>query len=118
MTHPSTVEQAIFIRYGVRIAVTPADMEVRKFRIDQLYNGFVMKAPEMAMFGTIIGGERWIWTPSTIEWVEVEHKENKEIWFEWLIWLAAQAIIEAGGRLGRDDAERLALTVKRLEAWL
>lgn len=118
MSHPASVEEAIHIRYGIRLPKVSTDMRLRKFKIDQLYNGYVMKAPEFAIFGTIIGRERWIWTPFSIEWIDVEHKEHKEINFEWLIWMAAQAIIEAGGRLSRGDAERLALAVKRLEGWL
>lgn len=118
MNHPSSVEQAIRSRYGVRIPVTASDMTFRRFRIDQFYNGFVLKAENLAVFGTIIGREAWIWRHDGIEWIECEHKENKEIRHEWLIWMAAMSIIETGNRLAREDGERLALAVKRLEAWL
>lgn len=118
MTHPTSVEQAIRTRYGVHIPATACDMTFRRFKIDQFHNGFVMKTDESAVFGTIIGREAWIWRPDGVEWVELEHKENKDIRFEWLIWMAAKSIIEAGNRLAREDGERFALAVKRLEAWL
>lgn len=118
MAHPSSVEQAIKIRYGVHIPVTACDMTFRRFRIDRFHNGFVLKAADKAVFGSIIGAEAWIWHLDRIEWVNLEHKENKQIHFEWLIWRAAQSIIEAGQRLGLEDGERLALAVQRLEAWL
>lgn len=118
MNHPASVEQAIKIRYGVYIPVTACDMTFRRFKIDQFHNGFVLKTEESAVFGSIIGCETWIWRPDGIEWIGGEHKENKEIRFEWLIWAAAKSIIETGNRLTREDGERLALAVKRLEAWL
>jgi hypothetical protein len=118
MSTPSTVEQAIKIRYGVRIPVTPCDLKLRKFKIDELFNGFVLKGDGIALFGTIIGGETWFFSKNSIEWIECEHKANKELRFEWLVWEAARAMIEKGDRLGRDDGERLALAVQRLEAGL
>lgn len=118
MDHPTSVEQAIRIRYGVHIPVTACDMKIRRFKIDQFHNGFVLKTDGSAVFGTIIGCETWIWRPDGVEWIERGHKENKEIRNEWLIWMAAKSIIEAGNRLAREDGERLALAVKRLEAWL
>lgn len=118
MSHPSSVEQAIRIRYGVRIPVTPPDMKYRLFKIDQLYNGFLLKTAEKAVFGSRIGGEAWIYHENWIEPITMEHKESKEIRFEWLIWGAGRAIIEAGDRLSIEDGERLALAVKRLEGWL
>lgn len=118
MSHPSSVEQAIRTRYGVHIPVTACDMTFRRFRINQFYNGFVLKTENFSVFGTIIGREAWIWRPDGIEWIELGHKENKEIRKEWLIWMAAMSIIESGNRLTREDGERLALAVNRLEGWL
>lgn len=118
MAHPSSVEQAIMARYGVRLPNTPADTKYRLFKIDQFFNGFLLKTPENAIFGTKIGGETWIYHSNHIESIELEHKENKQIRFEWLIWHAARAIIGKGERLSTGDGERLALAVKRLEEWL
>lgn len=118
MDHPTSVEQAIKIRYGVHIPVTACDITFRRFRIDRFHNGFVLKTEESAVFGSIIGSETWIWHSDRIEWIDVEHKENKDIRFEWLIWSAAKSIIQEGKRLNLEDGERLALAVRRLEAWL
>lgn len=118
MDHPATVEQAIRARYGVHLPVTARDMTFRRFKIDQLHNGFLMSADGCAVFGSIIGRETWIWHPDRIDWINREHKENKEIAFEWLIWEGARQMLERGERLNREDGERLALAVQRLEAWL
>lgn len=118
MNHPSSVEQAIRNRYGVRLPTTPSDMKCRLFKIDRFHNGFLLKTPDDAIFGTKIGAEAWIYHENRIEWIAVEHKENKQIRFEWLIWHAAWSIIERGERLTLEDGERLALAVQRLEDWL
>lgn len=118
MSHPKTPEHAIFIRYGVRLPVTASDCRFRRFKIDQFHNGFLIKTEESAIFGTILGREAWAWTPKSIESIEMEHKDHKNIKYEWLVWMAACSVIESGVRLGIEDAERLALAVSRLEAWL
>lgn len=116
--HPVSVEHAIRARYGAHIPSTAADATFRCFRIDRLNNGFVMKAEKSAIFGTIIGGEAWIWRPDRIDWIGYKHKDNKDIRFEWMIWEGARSSLERNERLSREDGERLALAVKRLEMWL
>lgn len=113
-----TFEQAIHDRYGVRVPVTPGDLKLRKFKVDELRNGFLMKDSETGVFGSFIDGEAFIWSPESIIFFAVEHKDNKEIRFEWMIWEGARATFERGERLSRVDRERLELAVQRLEQWL
>lgn len=113
-----TFEEAVRAQYGVRVPVTACDSKMRKFRIDELRNGFLMKTAEYGVFGSFIDGEYLIWTEKQVTCHALEHKGNKDIAFEWLIWEGARQVLERGERLSREDGERLALAVKRLEAWL
>jgi hypothetical protein len=113
-----TFEEAIRARYGSKIPITAEDLKLRKFKIDELRNGFIMKMSGAGVFGSFIDGETYIWTESGVTFHKQEHKENKEIRAEWLIWEIARSMLERGERLNRTDSERLALAVQRLEAWL
>lgn len=113
-----TFEQAIRAQYGVQVPITADDLKLRKFRIDDLRNGFLMKTGETGVFGSFIDGEAFIWSRSGVICSNWEHKENKEIRQEWLIWEIARSAFERGDRLDRADKERLALAVQRLEQWL
>lgn len=113
-----TIEEAISQQYGVRIPRTPDDLKLRKFKVDQLRNGFLIKCREFGVFGSFIDAECFIWSEKGVQQIEKEHKDNKEIRHEWLIWRAAEAMIERGERMSREDAERLRLAVDRLESWL
>jgi len=113
-----TFEEAIRAQYGIKVPITANDLHLRKFRIDELRNGFLMKMEKTGVFGSFIDAETFIWTENGVTQYEQKHKENKEIRAEWLIWETARSMIERGERLGRQDGERLALAVQRLEAWL
>jgi len=113
-----TFEEAIRAQYGVKVQITANDLHLRRFRIDELRNGFLMKMSGAGVFGSFIYGETFIWTEKGVTFHKQEHKENKEIRAEWLIWECARSMLERGERLGRADGERLALAVQRLEMWL
>lgn len=113
-----TFEQAIRAQYGVQVPITADDLKFRKFRIDDLRNGFLMKTGETGVFGSIIDAEVFVWGEKGVICGSWEHKENKEIRQEWLIWEVARSTFERGDRLDRADKERLALAVQRLEQWL
>lgn len=113
-----TFEEAIRAQYGIRVPITAEDLKLRKFRIDELRNGFLMKMEKTGVFGSFIDGETFIWTKNGVICHRQEHKENKEIRSEWLIWECARSMLERGERLNRADSERLALAVQRLEMWL
>lgn len=113
-----TFEEAIRAQYGIRVPITAEDLKMRKFRIDELRNGFLMKMQKCGVFGSFIDGETFIWTENVVSFHRQEHKENKDIRQEWLIWECARSALERGERLGRADGERLALAVQRLEMWL
>lgn len=115
----STVEKAVLAQYGVRLGPSQDDGKYRLFRIDQFRNGYLIKLPDAACFGSVIAGECFAWEGG--EWWPVKagrHNKNMPIEHEWRIWRIAQAMIERGEKLSRDDLERLALAVQRLEAWL
>lgn len=112
------VNRAIYEHYGIRLGPVPADGKMRSFKIDQLRNGFLIKIEGCAVFGSIIDGERIIFDGKTYRSYEVEHRRSDKIRHEWLIWEAARVMLEAGEVLSREDGERLALAVKRLEEWL
>lgn len=113
-----TFEEAIRAQYGIRVPITAEDLKLRKFRINELRNGFLMKMQKCGVFGSFIDGETFIWTENRVTRHEREHKENNDIRFEWLIWEGARSAFERGERLSRADSERLALAVQRLEMWL
>lgn len=113
-----TFEEAIRAQYGIRVPITAEDLKLRKFRIDELRNGFLMKMQKCGVFGSFIDGETFIWTENGVTFHPQEHKEHKEIRAEWLIWEVARSMLERGERLSRADSERLALAVQRLEMWL
>lgn len=113
-----TFEEAIRDQYGIKVPITAEDLKLRKFKIDALRNGFLMKTGKAGVFGSFIDGETFIWTESGVTFQQQEHKESKEIRQEWLIWEIARSTFERGERLDRKDGERLALAVQRLEAWL
>ena len=115
----STIEKAVLAQYGVRLGPSPDDGKYRLFRIDQFRNGYLIKLPGAAVFGSIIDAECFAWEAG--EWWPVEigsHKDSREIQYEWKIWRIAQALAERAEKLSRGDLERLALAVQRLEAWL
>jgi hypothetical protein len=113
-----TLQEAIYQVYGVKLALTPTQCLRRVFRINELHNGFLMKIGKTACFGSFIYAEYFIFNEFGLFRKELEHKENKEIRFEWLIWEGARSMLERGERLSRADSERLALAVQRLEMWL
>lgn len=113
-----TFEEAIHAQYGTKVPITAEDLKLRKFRIDELRNGFLMKMSKTGVFGSFIDGETFIWTENRVTVHNQEHKDNKEIRAEWLIWEIARSMLERGEKLGRVDRERLALAVQRLESWL
>lgn len=113
-----TFEEAIRAQYGTKVPITAEDLKLRKFRIDELRNGFLMKMSGSGVFGSFIDGETFVWTEKRVMFHKQNHKESKEIRAEWLIWEAARSMLERGERLNREDGERLALAVQRLEMWL
>ena len=114
-----TPESMIFDVYGVRIRSVPRDGVFRNFRIDELHSGFLVAVDGVAIFGSVIYGERWIVVPGRYKFYEVTPvNDSAKIRQEWTIWEAARVMLERGERLDARDKERLALAVQRLEAWL
>lgn len=113
-----TIEQLIMGAYGVRLRRPPIDGVIRSFAINQLHNGFIVAFPDCACFGSWIYGECCVLNGGGESWFELIHKSSKDIRAEWLIWEIARSMLERGERLNAVDAERLALAVQRLEAWL
>lgn len=115
----STPEKAVYAQYGVRLGPSAADGICRAFRIDAFRNGYLIKLPDAAVFGSVIDGECFVWEGG--EWWPVEigaHRDNADIRYEWKIWHIAKALVERGEKLNREDSELLALAVQRLESWL
>lgn len=116
-----TPEQAIKAQYGVNLGPSAGDGKYRAFRIDQLRNGYLLKLPGAACFGSIIDGECFRWCDGNYwpvdSWID-SRKDNAAIRVEWLVWHIAKAAVERGENLSQEDSERLALAVKRLESWL
>lgn len=110
--------EAIRIWCGVRVAMPPEDGRVRWFRIDALRNGFMVAIGGRWMFGSIIDGIMIISDGERRFELEYHHKRSKKIAFEWCVWEAGRVAIENAIVLSREDSERLALAVKRLEGWL
>ena len=113
-----TPEQAIRQHYGIKLMPCPEDGVYRTFKIDQLRNGFLMKIEDCAVFGSIIDAECIVFDGKTYSSFEIKHKEHKDAKQEWLIWEIARSMLGRGERVTGEDAERLALAVQRLEAWL
>ena len=113
-----TPEQAIYKHYGVKLMPCAADGKCRGFKIDQLRNGYLLKVDDCAVFGSIIDAECIVFDGKTYREIEINHKEHKDAKQEWLIWEIARSMLERGERVTGQDAERLALAVQRLEAWL
>ncbi len=114
-----TVEQAIYDQYGVRLGPSSGDGKHRAFKIDQFRNGYLLKLTKVACFGSVIDGECFVWQNG--QSVEVDRdwrKDSSDIRFEWKVWEIAKASIERGEKLTSEDADRLAMAVKRLESWL
>lgn len=115
----STPEKSVHVQYGVKLGPSAADGICRAFRIDAFRNGYLLKVPGAACFGSVIDAECFAWGGG--EWWPVDamqHKDSAAIRIEWLVWHIAKAMIKRGEKLSRDDLERLALTVQRLESWL
>lgn len=113
-----TPESMIFDVYGIRVRRVPRDGSLRRFKIDDMHNGFVLAVDDCAVFGSVIHADRWIVGSGCFRHYKAEHKDNKEIRFEWMIWEGARTTFERGERLSRVDRERLELAVQRLEKWL
>lgn len=113
-----TPEEAIYQHYGVKLIPCAGDGKHRTFRIDALRNGYLLKLGVCACFGSIIDGESIIFDGERYWERELEQNDSKKIRHEWLIWEAARSMLERGERLSRQDGERLALAVQRLEVWL
>lgn len=112
------LQEAIHQVYGVRLCITTSECLHRSFRINELHNGFLMSIGKNACFGSIIYRESFIFNEFGLFQFELEHKESKDIKFEWLIWEGARSMLERGEMLAPQDSERLKLAVYRLENWL
>lgn len=113
-----TPEQAIREHWGIRLPPMPADGVMRWFKIDQLRNGFIVKTGDKAVFGSFIDGFYVIFDGNDYLEKTLTRKERKGLTYEWLVWEAARVMLERGERLNSEDGERLALAVKRIEAWI
>lgn len=112
------LQEAIYQVYGVRLCITTSECLHRSFRINELHNGFLMSIGKNACFGSIIYRESFVFNEFGLFQFELEHKESKEINFEWLIWEGARSMLERGERIGFEDKQRLALAIQRLEQCL
>lgn len=113
-----TPESMIYDLYGIKLRSAPRDGVFRVFKIDDLHNGFIAAFDDVAIFGSIIDGDRWIIVPGYFSRYMAMHKDSAKIRQEWLIWEIARCTMERGEKLGKADKERLALAVQRLEEWL
>lgn len=109
---------AIRARYGIRLPPMLGEFQPRRFRIDKLRNGFAVPIGKGGIFGCVIDAESYILGENEVIPFRIEHRENKDIRFEWLVWKCAQAMIEKGEIMNERDEKRLALAVERLEGWL
>lgn len=115
----STPEKSVQAQYGVKLGPSATDGVCRSFKIDAFRNGYLIKLPGAAAFGSVIDGECFAWEGG--EWWPIDamqHKDNAAIRLEWLVWHIANAQIKRGEKLNSEDAERLKLAVQRLESWL
>lgn len=112
------VHEAVYRWCGAKILPPPSDAVMRTFKIDQLRNGFVIAIDDCAVFGSVIDGEYIRFDGEKYWQHHLRPKQSKQIDFEWLVWEAGRVMIDAGIVLSREDSERLALAVKRLESWL
>ncbi|HXD09501.1 MAG TPA: hypothetical protein VN653_05520, partial [Anaerolineales bacterium] len=85
---------------------------------NELHNGFLIAIEDVAVFGSIIYAERFVVRPGECMVYVGQQKDSAKIRHEWLIWEIARSMLERGERLSREDGERLALAVQRLEIWL
>lgn len=113
-----TPRQAIKAHYGVNLPPQPADGCIRWFAIDELRNGFIIDLGSCAVFGSVIDGETISFDGVNFWNERLTHKDSKKIRHEWMVWEMARSAFERGERLSEEDNQRLALAVKRLEAWL
>lgn len=113
-----TPEDAIYQHYGVKLIPCAGDGKHRTFKIDQLRNGYLLKLGVCACFGSIIDGESITYDGRRYWTRQIEQNDSPKIRQEWLIWEIARGMLERGERLNREDSERLALAVQRLEMWL
>lgn len=109
---------AIRARYGIRLPPMLGEFQPRRFRIDQLRNGFAVPIGKGGIFGCIIDAEAYILGENEVIPLRIEHRENKDIRFEWLVWNAGKSMIEKGDIMTERDEKRLALAIERLEGWL
>ena len=112
------LQGAIKEKYGVKLPHLSGDGVIKKFKIDQLRNGFVIPFRGCGVFGCVIEAEAYAFDGNSVELMHLEHKENKDIAYEWLIWEMAIVMIDRGEVLNQVDSDRLALAVERLESWL
>lgn len=112
------IQGAIYSVYGVKLGVTQSQCLRRVFKINELHNGFLFVIGKNACFGSDIEGEFFVLNDSGLFQYPLSQKDNAKIRQEWLIWEAARSMLERGERFSREDKERLALAVQRLEAWL
>lgn len=110
--------KSIFEVYGIKIPAGSGDGKYRVFKIDALRNGYFLNLSKNACFGSVIDRECFVLNEFGLFRHETEHKDSKEIRYEWLIWEAARSMLENGHRLSREDSERLKLAVTRLESLL
>lgn len=113
-----TLQEAIQGQYGIKLALGSEDGSRKVFKIDQLRNGWLLRMERCACFGSVIDGEIFVWSNGDLRFQRSEHRDSKQIRYEWLIWECARVMLANGERLSRVDSERLALAVKRLEEWL
>jgi len=113
-----TPESMIYDAYGIRIRSAPRDGVLRSFRINELHNGFLIAIDDVAVFGSVIYGERFMVRPGEYRAYAGHQNDTAKTRAEWLIWECARSMLERGERLSRADGERLALAVQRLEMWL
>lgn len=109
---------AIRARYGIRLPPMLGEFHIRRFRIDQFRNGFVIPVGKGGIFGCVIDAEAYLFDGETVELFRLGHRENKQIQFEWLVWNAGKSMIEKGEVMSEKDENRLALAIERLEGWL
>lgn len=113
-----TPESMIFDTYGIRIRSAPRDGVFRVFKVNELHNGFLIAVNDVAVFGSVIYGERFVVKPNEYMAYAGQQNDSPKIRQEWVIWEVARVMLGRGERMSGLDKERLALAVERLEAWL
>lgn len=112
-----TTEQAIYRKYGCRVAIVPEDGKMRAFKIDPFRIGFVIDLGGVAAFGCWSEGEFFSLCGDQIEEMRSEVRATgKDVDFERMIVEIARASHKRNGGITVEENDRLQQAVRFIEA--